>query len=510
MRRTFLLTSACFLIIGTSQAQITGCLDPDALNYNPNASVDSENCIYYQECAPGYEFYTFVNGFGNPPDYSAQLTNLNFQDTLLSIEGFTAFQETVACLHPDSCYVWHMQKGDSLSYFAPPWIVIRDENLATVHAMLKAHGYDYRFYFSVQGANCGNAGCMDETAMNYDSDANIDFGCVHCMDTEVTVRRDTIFSDKNIWAIYQNDTVVNGVISQSVSFAETIKCLEDGCYELRISPQDGNGGASFNQYFLEGEEEGLLWSGFRSHYDTVKVFFGVNTEGCIDDSEIYGCNNPLGTNYNPEVTVYDGSCDLQNGLCSFSFEFIPDSINENIIYIDTEINTSSYPHHTVWNFNDSVWINDNYPNYAFIADGPMNVCAKFYVREYTIHGYQPYCIDQFCLEFDPEDFGFAQGDEIVIETLDPETSLREKEQSSISCFPNPADEVLNLDLSRISGKLQNAVLYDLEGRMVLRKTLNGNASDTPIQMDISGVKSGAYILSVSVEDGNFRQRVLIQ
>lgn len=510
MHRTLLLTLVCFLFIGTTQAQLAGCMDPEALNYEPDASIDSENCIYSQECPPGYELYTFVNGFGNPPNYFAQLTNLNFQDTLLSIEGFTAFQQTVACLHPDSCYVWHMQKGDSLSYFVPPWILIHDENMATVDALSGGYGYDYRYYFNVQGVNCGNAGCMDDTAMNYASDADIDFGCVYCMDTEVKVKRDTLFFNGNSWGIYQNDSIVNGVLSQGVAYGETIKCLEDGCYEFRIFTNNWDGGASFNRYYLESEDEGLLWSGFRSHYDTVRVAFGVNTDGCIDENEVYGCNNPLAANYDPEVTVYDGTCDFQNDLCSFSFEFIADTVNENVIYIDTEIENLTYPNHAQWNFNDSLWINDYFASYAFTADGPMNVCARYYAFDYTFNGIQPYCEDIFCLEFDPEDFGFAQGDEIVIETVDPETGLKDEEKPRISCYPNPANDILNVDLSRISGKLQNAVLYDLGGRMVLGKALNGMAGNTPIQMDISGVKSGAYILSVSVEGGNYRQRVIIQ
>ena len=72
-------------------------------------------------------------------------------------------------------------------------------------------------------------------------------------------------------------------------------------------------------------------------------------------------------------------------------------------------------------------------------------------------------------------------------------SIEEKEELSISIFPNPALNQLNISASNISNGTYS--IYDLTGRLLAQSQISG-ISNT---IDISNLRSGQYILSISDE-----------
>jgi len=502
---TILLLTACHVY------GLIGCVDPLAVNFNPSATEDSGNCVYETECADGEEFYVFTFGYG-VEGFTAYLTGLDMQDTLLSVEGFMAFQQAGACLHPDSCYIWHSQVGEGGSYYQAPWIVITDAGMSTIDAMGNVHGFEFRNYFSPSGTYCGNAGCMDENAMNYKSTADIDYGCVYCQDNKIRLRRDSMFSNASNVVGYRNSEgeTASAIYYQTISTYESRVCFADDCYELQIRPQSGNSGATFNQYYLEDEDGQLIWQGWRSHADTVRVPFGLNATDCEDNEHIYGCTNPLAVNYNPEATRYDGSCDLFNGLCSFTFEFVPDSTAENTVHIISNIQTSTYPFYTLWDFGDAPTIDSHHINVTMITDEPVNVCVRFYAFNWQYLSF-PHCMDSFCLEFDPEAYGFSPGDQLQFLTPDSDTGLDEMPSNvRVNCFPNPARDILHVSVTGHTDNLNRTVFTDLHGRQVLSQTIPAGVGESAFQVDVSQLARGMYILSVFSDTGRFNQRVVVE
>lgn len=490
---------------------LVGCTDPLAINYNPDATEDSNNCVYESECGEGEAFFVFTFGYGQV-EFTAYLTDIEMQDTLLSVVGFMAFQQAGTCLHPDSCYIWHLQHGEGVSYYQSPWILMLDSEMSTVDAFANGPGYEYRNYFSPSGNSCGTAGCMDESGMNYNPLADIDFGCVYCSDNELRFLRDTLFFNGNNTMLWNDNAPVQPITSQYISFYESRKCYEDGCYELVIAPQSSGNGASFNQQYLLDADGQLIWQGWRSHSDTVRIPIDLNPqETCQESEEIYGCTNPLAVNYNAQATRYDGTCDLFNGLCSFSFEFVPDSTAENTVHIVTSIQTPTYPHHAHWDFGDAPTIVSHFPSYTLTANEPVNVCVRFYVYDWQFDGVFPYCMDSFCLEFDPEAYGFSPGDQLHFITPDDDTGLNESLANvKVKCFPNPAKDYFQVSVIGHSKNLNRAVLTDLHGRHVLSRSIPSGVGETRFEMDASQLAPGMYILSVFSKTGKINQRVVVE
>lgn len=81
-------------------------------------------------------------------------------------------------------------------------------------------------------------------------------------------------------------------------------------------------------------------------------------------------------------------------------------------------------------------------------------------------------------------------------------SNSEFSKSELSIYPNPVNGFLNIK-SQISG-VKNVTLYDIMGRSVLQTSLNSDA------LDVSSVKSGLYLLKVSIEDRTSTTKIIIQ
>lgn len=73
---------------------------------------------------------------------------------------------------------------------------------------------------------------------------------------------------------------------------------------------------------------------------------------------------------------------------------------------------------------------------------------------------------------------------------------------NITCYPNPTDGIVNLDF--INGSVQQIVITDIAGRTLIHKTgrLNNNT------IDLSGLESGIYLVSILAEKEILTARVI--
>lgn len=82
-------------------------------------------------------------------------------------------------------------------------------------------------------------------------------------------------------------------------------------------------------------------------------------------------------------------------------------------------------------------------------------------------------------------------------------STTEISLSSVSVYPNPVNDKLNIDLSTDSQATIS--LYDMTGNLV--STVNGQSN---LSMDTSFLSSGIYLLEVKTDNDSFTQKVIIQ
>ncbi len=81
------------------------------------------------------------------------------------------------------------------------------------------------------------------------------------------------------------------------------------------------------------------------------------------------------------------------------------------------------------------------------------------------------------------------------------TSVVEEDEMEVSLFPNPTADFLQVSSQSI---LQQINVFDLTGRIVLERGLNGNAE----RIDLSGLPAGTYIVRVSANDGEHTSKVI--
>jgi len=108
-------------------------------------------------------------------------------------------------------------------------------------------------------------------------------------------------------------------------------------------------------------------------------------------------------------------------------------------------------------------------------------------------------------------------DETVPETLNagrfqllfnPENlNTQDFELAGISVYPNPAINILNIDLGNNYSRFDQLELYDVQGRLVSQTNLNQELQTT--QMNVGDLSSGVYILKVSSKDEQISAKVIL-
>ena len=81
--------------------------------------------------------------------------------------------------------------------------------------------------------------------------------------------------------------------------------------------------------------------------------------------------------------------------------------------------------------------------------------------------------------------------------LTEDVQIIETAELAIQLFPNPAKNILNVAYTNVSDESTNITIYDLTGRVVLQQEVNPNNSNHKVQLDISNLRKGSYLLQMN-------------
>ncbi|HKK39076.1 MAG TPA: T9SS type A sorting domain-containing protein, partial [Cryomorphaceae bacterium] len=482
---------------GCGEEEISGCTDPEATNYNPEATIDDGSCEYF-DCENnevilvintqnwGYEISWNIRneageevaGSGDYPDYST-ITEL-------------------ACLE-DGCYSFEL-----FDSFGDGWngatfeIFLNDTLLAS--GTLDAGEFG-SVSFGVNAEGCVEQdilGCTDPEAVNYNPEATIDDGSCEYTCTQVLLGFDFINGapDDSSY-IFMNWVIENQFGEQVMSgnfynwAPQYDLCLDDGCYTFAIYNISPEWNGIYNIVMLNQ----VLFSGeFSGSADSFQFTFGVNEDGCEEQNEIYGCTDPEALNYNPEATVDDGSCSY-DFECGISFDVIADSTGENTFYIIPSENIGDASS-VLWDFGDGSTSNEWYPTHIYEDDGPYVLCLFVSFGDSLGN----FCEVSYCEVLDGTTLGgsgvLSGGFMInVIEpgTLSENVGLAEK---VLSIYPNPTADITTISyLSDRSDKLTLRVL-DLTGKLLEQRILSTSIGQQKIEVDLSEFPQGLYLIGL--------------
>ena len=317
---------------GCGNPVVSGCTDPAALNYNPEAVIDSGTCEYSSLCPNGgvpgtFYLCTFSNG-----------NNVAIQ--IESDEGAILFEQTgfangtimyiPVCIDPNACYTVNMSNSaGELGWYNGYWW------LNNANGQIATNSLDNNLnsevsYFSLNNS-CAPviiAGCTSLGASNYNPDATIDDGS--CVTQEscdgnwanITVNGGSFLNEVNWTIVGSNGFSITGGAPYSGNV-----CIPDDCYTISLNDTWGDG---WNGSFMTiTRNNAVLFSNTLFDGNTINYAFGLNTEVCeVEQIPIYGCLDPSALNYNAFATVENNSCIYpfvcENGvpahlyLCAFS------------------------------------------------------------------------------------------------------------------------------------------------------------------------------------------------
>jgi len=502
---------------------IWGCTDPNALNYNPEATEDDGSCQFEEPCESNEAIIVSQSGtWGN--EMSWALFNAN--DTVAYGGGYSDNNAitTLACLE-DGCYTLEMYDSFGDGWNGGYWTIIVGEDYYTATLDTGEYGI---LQFGVNTEGCVDEetvyGCTDPEAANYNPEANIDDStCEYeCWGSEVIVTISTGNIQEYIyWGIGNQFGAyyAAGSIQTPNTTVSFPVCLEDACHTIFIYDELGGWDQSFITATLNGE---TLFISTGTNYEGLQ--FGVNTD--CGNTPVYGCTDPEAANYNPEATDDDGTC------------FYNPDCNENsiVIYIETQ----SFGNEISWSmtneFGEDVGSGDGYSSYSSssttlcLADGCYSLSlndswgdgwngayymilgnGQLYAEGTLLYGDHTIdlisingecavagCTDPTAINFNPnatfDDNSCIFNNGI---SMNPGGLAMPTPDLDINFFPNPFESNIQWVVNNADGNNPiNIEVFDAVGRIVVTKNYNSNANYNTNIIEFDQLESGVYFFTL--------------
>lgn len=83
-------------------------------------------------------------------------------------------------------------------------------------------------------------------------------------------------------------------------------------------------------------------------------------------------------------------------------------------------------------------------------------------------------------------------------------------QASVITYPNPSNGMITVETPGLEAEALNWSVCNLEGRLISSGSFQSGVSKVRGKIDLQGVASGMYLLSVSSSDTSVSTRVMVQ
>jgi hypothetical protein len=272
---------------------VEGCTDPEACNFNPEATEDDGSCCV----AVCLEMH--VQGGETP--WELGWTMLDDDDNILAqgIPGAATGVFDVCLISP--CFHIELTDLENDGWGNGLWELSDSEGNVLLEGTLIGQGPEIHYYSLDE-----EVGCTDESANNYNANASCDDGsCTYCDDGFDVVQLQMFDTGGNGWQgaeylisnLDTEDLVASGTM-ETLSMETIALCLENGCYQIELTSGDADEEISF--VLMDGDGNVMTQGGIP--FDPFNFMVGL--AAC----DVPGCTNATCNNFNPYATVDDGSC----------------------------------------------------------------------------------------------------------------------------------------------------------------------------------------------------------
>lgn len=533
-----------FSVDGTC-GEVYGCTDPNADNYNPDATIDDGSCYTAAAndlCAdatplsPGIitvdntgavvnegiwgECWSFGSGEAEQssvwysfttPDYPAHIILEAIGDGTYTLTDtqFGLFEECggemIYC--DGNAGVGLLSMFD----FACGVLAENTEYILMIDGYYGDAGTCLLSYTVSSDCSEPIYGCTDPNALNYDPSATVDDGsCYYQVDSCEYTSIGLVFTAGSFGyevSFDITDDAGNVIVSfdgfESQGTYYLTACLQPGCYTVNMYDSWGDG---WNGGVLDIYVDGNLVVGGLTIPDgfEASAMFGVYTDDCEFQYELYGCTDPIALNFNPLATIDDGSCYYDTTFydCQVSFELIEIDQENDVVYL---ANTSIIDGEAYffWDWGDGTFSEGEFPTHVYEEGGEYLVCL--YVEG-------EFCFGEYCdiIFYDPEGLvGDDNGTEAGVVMTgwsinvidDTSVGIAELDEfEGFSLYPSPAIDVMYVRYEGVSNTMLQLSIRDLQGRLVSSSSETQLSGSNLYELNVSELSSGSYILE-AMSDG---------
>ena len=341
---------------------IYGCMDVDALNFNPEATQDDGSCAYPIPGCTDVEALNY-NADAEVEDGSCYYDYdvLGCTDATADNYNADATYDDGSCEYPFSCDDGYV--ADCNGNCSPlSWVgdgICDDGGYTSGGNSI----YLNCEQFDNDGGDCGDVvpdgfGCTDSTALNFDPEAIEDDGsCQYPIDCD-GLTFVTIDVGGGSWQEEVSWTI--GGFSGGVGLTDA--CLEDGCLTFTMLDSYGDGWNG-NSVTITSETGDVLLTGTLDTGSEGTLSFGLNFDG--DCGPVYGCTDTNALNYNEEATEDDGSCEYPIAGCTddTALNYNPDAVEDDgsceypvdcsgLTNVSITVTDGGYPSEVSWSIGD--------------------------------------------------------------------------------------------------------------------------------------------------------------
>ena len=350
--------------------------------------------------------------------------------------------------------------------------------IPTIYGCMNELAFNYNPDATVDDGSCEEVvvGCMDPTSFNYNPEANTAGDCIPVI--EGCMNELAYNYNPNANTPGECIPVVQGCTDPtSFNYNPDANTDDGSCEPVVYGCIDPN---SFN-YDPEantdnGSCEPFVYGCMDPESFNYNPDANVNQVSATDFTNpcipiVYGCTDPESVNYDPEANVDNGSCITAVVGCTD-----PNSYNYNPAANVSDPEACLYDAGCITGPGEPYWLNDQC--YAWVIDVDNYCCDN---------DWDPVCQEMYnyC------ENGWPDGFDI--------NGMFNRSFNSIVVYPNPTDDILNIGTTL-------DITYSLTD--VTGRTIINNSSKKTV--DMSGLESGVYFLTINFDGQVFNKRIIKQ
>lgn len=283
----------------------SGCTDPQAINYDPQATSDNGSCEYSQQQVFTPDSINFtsdggsmifaiaVDGNWTADVYSDWITTTkdSANSTLLVIvDGNTGVARS---------YNVELYSEDKKLLGI---LKVTQDGITPVYGCTDPEALNYNSQANTDDGRCQYDeetvyGCTDPTALNYNPQATVNQGCEYVSFT------------MDVYDVGQEGGSIEFAVTSKVAWKIEKEDFGYGVTDIMIDPMSGSGDAQGmititpNPIF---EDRSFVFHVLT--FDDTPVYSALIKQAARTTQSVYGCTDRFAENYDPRATVNDSTC----------------------------------------------------------------------------------------------------------------------------------------------------------------------------------------------------------